>query len=99
MLKFEEFLENPEQNLFKDDMVRLKRDIDENYEKRDMPGIFFNSIDTKVNIAYYTSSFPVIRIWSSPINPMELSEGTPLKIRYQSNLILSLFSLVLFHLL
>ena len=67
-------------NMFRDDVLTLKKELEELYPKLPYEGLFFISKDDRIDLAKYDSDFTRL----SSFNPMALAEGHTLNFKYQS---------------
>ena len=70
-------------NIFKDDVLTLKKELTELYPKLPYDGLFFVSKDNRIDLAKYDTDFTRM----SSFNPMSLSEGHQLDFHYASEFI------------
>lgn len=84
------FPNGPEWNLFNDDIISMKKEIEEIHPKIPYEGIFFISKDDSIDIAKYGSDFTRLGSY----NPMQDSDGHLLEFHYESSNILK--SLIIF---
>ena len=67
-------------NMFRDDVITLKKELEELYPKLPYEGLFFISKDDRIDLSKYDSDFTRL----SSFNPMALAEGHTLDFHYQS---------------
>lgn len=67
-------------NVFNDDVISLKKQLEELHEKLPYNGLFFISKSDSIDIANYKSDFTVM----SSFNPMELAQGHQLEFNYEN---------------
>ena len=78
LLPYEEIMEAPSNNFFRDDLTLLKKDIIQNYQLSDRSRIFYKTIVSHIDISDYTTSF----FLPGGVDPMEVAKGCPLPISY-----------------
>lgn len=79
-------------NMFRDDVLTLKKEIGELYNKLPYDGLFFVSKDDRIDLAKYSTDFTRL----SSFNPMSLAEGHKLDFHYASvGLVKALFTAIL----
>jgi hypothetical protein len=82
-------------NVFRDDVLTLKKEIKELYFKLPYDGIFFISKDANIDFSTYGTDFTLL----SSFNPMALAEGHQLDFNYQSESIVKMFMMMMFALI
>jgi len=81
LVQYEDIFPNgSDTNMFRDDVLTLKKELEELYPKLPYEGLFFISKDDRIDLAKYDSDFTRL----SSFNPMALAEGHTLNFKYQS---------------
>lgn len=79
-------------NIFNDDVISLKKEIEELEEKLPYNGIFFISKSDSIDISKYSSDFTIM----SSFHPMAMAEGHQLEFHYESvSLVKTVFTLLI----
>lgn len=77
--QYEFALDNPSENIFDDDVLELKDHIERSLNALGRNYLFYRALNPTIDFAKYTNDFS---IFYSGVNPMAISEGTPLEFAY-----------------